>query len=164
MKDQCIYSLQYDQWANLKLLDHIEQLPEDVFDKPMNSVFPTIAETFYHIFRGKRIWFKRSLPHLVMDESITDFHNIPHAKESFVKLHNILIEAVHDHYENLDVIVYQSPKGNTFQNQFHEIIFHLANHGTYHRGNIAAMIRECGYKGTSTDYIQFLRDTAKNKT
>ncbi len=162
MKNQCIHILQYDQWANLKLLEHIEYLPEDIFHKSMNSVFPTIAETFYHIFRGQRIWFKRSLHDLVMDESITEFITIAHAKNSLIQLHNIQMEAIHQDYENLDVIVYQNAKGTTFQNHFDEIIYHLVNHGSYHRGNIASMIRECGFKGTSTDYIQFLREVPRN--
>ncbi|NHM32597.1 DinB family protein [Neobacillus terrae] len=38
----------------------------------------------------------------------------------------------------------------------------MANHGTYHRGNITAMLWSLGHKSTSTDYIYFLRE-ANNK-
>ncbi len=162
MKDQFIHIMEYDHWANIKLLEYIDQLSNDIFHKPMNSVFPTIAETFYHIFRAHRIWFNRSIPELDIDESLTAFDSIEHAKHSFIELHAVLIDAIHQHYENLDEIVYQSPKGATFQNNFDEIVYHLVNHGTYHRGNIASMIRECGLKGTSTDYIQYLRDVPKS--
>lgn len=37
-----------------------------------------------------------------------------------------------------------------------ELIQHVVNHGTYHRGNITAMLRQLGYTGTSTDYIFYL--------
>jgi uncharacterized damage-inducible protein DinB len=77
LKEQCIHLLQYDHWASLELLDYINSFPEDIFHKPMNSVFPTIAETFYHIFRGKRIWIKRAIPDLVVNESIIKFDDIP---------------------------------------------------------------------------------------
>lgn len=162
MKEQCIHLLQYDHWASIKLLDYINSFPEDIFHKPMNSVFPSIAETFYHIFRGKRIWIKRALPDLVVNESIIKFDDIEKAKNSMIELHTIMIDAIQQHYEELGEVVYQNTKGTTFKNNFDDIIHHLANHGTYHRGNIASMIRECGYKGTSTDYIQFLRDVPRD--
>lgn len=162
MKDQCIHLLQYDQWANLKLLDHLDQMQENIFNKTLDGVFPTIAETFYHIYRANRIWFKRCLPDLALDESITEFHSIDHAKNSFSNQHGLLIEAVNRHFGELGEIVYQNQMGTTFKNEFDEVIHHLANHGTYHRGNIASMIRQCGVKGTSTDYIQFLRDVPRS--
>jgi uncharacterized damage-inducible protein DinB len=158
LKKHCIHLLEYDHWANMKLLAHINSASDDVFHKQMNSVFPSIAETFYHIYRGDRIWFKRCIPNLVVDESIIEFKDIEHAEKSFEELHQIMVESINQYYDELDVIVYQNPKGTTFKNNINEIIHHLANHGTYHRGNIASMIRECGLKGTSTDYIQYLRD------
>ncbi|WP_338448029.1 DinB family protein [Niallia oryzisoli] len=158
MKDHGINMLRYDYWANIKLLDHIDSLSEDLFHKQMNSVFPSIAETFYHIFRGQRIWIKRCIPDLAVNENIIAFNNIEQAKKSFKELHQIMIDSITIHYDGLSEIVYQNTKGTTFKNHIDEIMHHLANHGTYHRGNIASMIRDNGYKGTSTDYIQYLRD------
>ena len=37
---------------------------------------------------------------------------------------------------------------------------HLANHGTYHRGQIATMLRQLGTKANGTDLIRFYRDRA----
>ncbi len=34
---------------------------------------------------------------------------------------------------------------------------HLANHGTYHRGQIAGMLRQVGATPTNTDFITFIR-------
>lgn len=149
--------LQYDYWANKKLLDHIKSLPEDIFCKEMNSVFPTLAETFYHIFRGQRIWIKRCIPDVVLDENTTAFADIAQAEQCILELNQVLVKAVDDYYSQLDVIEYQTSNGTTQKSRFQDIICHLVNHGTYHRGNIASMIRECGYQGTSTDYIVYLR-------
>ncbi|MEH7531611.1 DinB family protein, partial [Priestia megaterium] len=30
------------------------------------------------------------------------------------------------------------------------------NHGTYHRGNITAMLRQLGHPGVMTDYVLYL--------
>lgn len=37
-----------------------------------------------------------------------------------------------------------------------ELVPHVVNHGTYHRGNITAMLRQMGYASTSTDYGLYL--------
>ena len=37
---------------------------------------------------------------------------------------------------------------------------HVANHGTYHRGQIATMLRQLGAKPVSTDLLAFYRDRA----
>ena len=88
MKDQFIHIMEYDHWANIKLLEYIDQLSNDIFHKPMNSVFPTIAETFYHIFRAHRIWFNRSIPELDIDENL--FNSIPLSMQNIVLLNYML--------------------------------------------------------------------------
>jgi uncharacterized damage-inducible protein DinB len=37
-----------------------------------------------------------------------------------------------------------------------ELVPHVVNHGTYHRGNITAMLRQMGYASVSTDYGIYL--------
>jgi uncharacterized damage-inducible protein DinB len=39
---------------------------------------------------------------------------------------------------------------------------HLANHGTYHRGQITTMLRQLGAKAVGTDLIGFYRELAAN--
>ncbi|WP_313897918.1 DinB family protein [Brevibacillus sp. FSL L8-0520] len=38
---------------------------------------------------------------------------------------------------------------------------HVVNHGTYHRGNIAAMLRQQGYAGVPTDYVFYLYELSQ---
>lgn len=37
-----------------------------------------------------------------------------------------------------------------------EMIQHIVNHGTYHRGNITAMIHQLGHTSINMDYPRFL--------
>jgi hypothetical protein len=39
-----------------------------------------------------------------------------------------------------------------------DVIIHIVNHGTYHRGNVTAMLRQLGFKGTATDYGFYLHN------
>lgn len=44
-----------------------------------------------------------------------------------------------------------------------ELLPHVVNHGTYHRGNITAMVRQAGYASAPTDYglYLFMKKTEK---
>jgi uncharacterized damage-inducible protein DinB len=54
-------------------------------------------------------------------------------------------------------ITYRNSAGVEFTNSMRDILVHVALHGSYHRGQIAAAIRAGGDKPASTDYIAFVR-------
>ncbi len=43
-----------------------------------------------------------------------------------------------------------------FQARCADVVQHVVNHGTYHRGNITAMLRQLGHAGAQTDYTLYL--------
>jgi uncharacterized damage-inducible protein DinB len=51
--------------------------------------------------------------------------------------------------------------GDSYQNKIEDILIHVGNHGTYHRGQIAMLLREKGYNPVSTDYILYDRSISK---
>jgi uncharacterized damage-inducible protein DinB len=50
--------------------------------------------------------------------------------------------------------------GQPFAQPLWQMLQHVANHSTYHRGQIATMLRQLGTKATSTDLIAFYRERA----
>lgn len=55
-------------------------------------------------------------------------------------------------FELETVIAYPDPQGNTFRNSVRDMLFHIINHSTYHRGQIAMDFRQTGLKPLETDY------------
>ena len=53
---------------------------------------------------------------------------------------------------------YRDLKGNSHRNVRWQTLQHLANHGTYHRGQITTLLRQLGAKPVSTDLIAFYRE------
>jgi uncharacterized damage-inducible protein DinB len=49
--------------------------------------------------------------------------------------------------------------GATYRLRYADMFRHLANHSTYHRGQVAAMLRLLGEKPPSTDLIRFYRES-----
>lgn len=52
---------------------------------------------------------------------------------------------------------YTNSAGQSFRTRVDDILLHVALHGSYHRGQVALLVREAGTKPASTDYIAFVR-------
>ncbi len=54
-------------------------------------------------------------------------------------------------------VSYRNSAGDEFKSAVRDILAHVALHGSYHRGQIAALVRAAGTKPASTDFIAFAR-------
>ena len=54
-------------------------------------------------------------------------------------------------------ITYESTEGRTFTNTLQDILFHIINHSTHHRAQIAADFRANGLEPLALDYIFYKR-------
>lgn len=54
-------------------------------------------------------------------------------------------------------ITYQNMRGETFTNTIGDILFHIINHSTYHRGQIQSELKNSGVAPASLDYIFYKR-------
>lgn len=59
------------------------------------------------------------------------------------------------------IVSYKTTKGDPFETSLRDILSHVLNHGTYHRGQIATQLRQVGVTPPSTDFILFARDAGK---
>lgn len=55
-------------------------------------------------------------------------------------------------------IDYATFAGQAFTNTIQDILFHIINHSTYHRGQIAVDFRETGLEPLVTDYVFWKRE------
>jgi len=146
--------LRYHHWANVRLLKHISHLDSEVFIKNVKSVFPSLSAVFEHIYNVDQLWIQRMLGTNDISQGIK-FETPLIAVQCFERNFQQLIEI----RTKGGMVYYQNSKGEPFQNKIEEILRHLINHGTYHRGNVSAILHQLGEKSISTDYIFFLRET-----
>lgn len=55
------------------------------------------------------------------------------------------------------VIAYRDTKGNPYASPVWQILLHLTNHGTYHRGQVSNMLRQLGRTPAPQDLIVYYR-------
>jgi uncharacterized damage-inducible protein DinB len=61
-------------------------------------------------------------------------------------------------------IDYRNSAGREFRSTIEDILLHVALHGSYHRGQVALVIRAGGGEPASTDYIGFIRGAPAART
>jgi uncharacterized damage-inducible protein DinB len=146
--------MDYHHWANMKMLNHLKNLKEEVFLQEVKSIFPSISIIFSHIYQVDHIWIKRILG---KSESVIEVKTFDSPLISLK-----YFEQLYQQYKNLSFkdrkIIYKNTMGEIFQSNFQDIIQHVMNHGTYHRGNVSAILHQLGQKSVSTDYIYYLRE------
>jgi uncharacterized damage-inducible protein DinB len=54
-------------------------------------------------------------------------------------------------------VSYTSSEGVQYVSGVEDILTHIFNHSTYHRGQLARIVTECGGQRANTDYIAFTR-------
>lgn len=161
MKELLLQFSAYHLWANQVLIDSINQLPEEKQSQQVVSSFPTLYKTVLHMWDAESIWWQR----LKLQERI----NIPSEsfKGSMKELGNSLLHQDrlwNEWIENAQVHMlehvfqYQNTKREQFKQPTFQMLLHLFNHGTYHRGQLVTMLRELGVeKLPQTDFIVWSR-------
>ena len=151
----------YNVWANQRLATCISKLTEEQAIREVTSSFNSIYATVLHLWDAESIWWQR----LKMNEHL----DIPSAGFSgnTNELCNNLIkqsilwsewaeqatEAALEHE-----FIYRNSKKEQFKQPVHEVMMHLFNHQSYHRGQLVTMFRQVGMKDIpGFDYFLFTR-------
>ncbi|MGM0804496.1 MAG: DinB family protein [Bacillota bacterium] len=169
--DKSLQLHQFNCWANKRVFDTLKELPTEMYRKEVESVFPTIADVLVHMYQVEFVWLQ-----VLKGETFEDiFNSIKQLNEELnaADLQNMQkkFEAMSDDYENFikgrgdlsaDITVHH-PHFGTLNSTYADLVQHIVNHGTYHRGHLSAIVNQLGYKGASIDYIFYLYSLQENK-
>jgi uncharacterized damage-inducible protein DinB len=151
--------LKYNLWANTRLAALI---PDEAADVELISSFPTIRKTLYHMWDAQEVWLNRLNGAPVNHWPSENFNGtFNEAKELFIQSSQKMIEfilAKDDSFFKVS-LAYTNMKGITYTNTHEEILMHVCNHATLHRGQIITMLRNAGVTSLqSTDMITYFRE------
>jgi uncharacterized damage-inducible protein DinB len=153
----------FNAWANRRTIEACAGLTPEQFTRDLASSFPSVRDTLAHIYGAEWIWLERwhrrvptTLP------SAADFPDFETTRRRLAEIDGSLVSYVASlTADDLPrVIEYKTVTGVAQAQPFWQMLQHLANHSTYHRGQVATMLRQLGTKATSTDLIGFYRDRA----
>lgn len=153
----------YNRWANARVLEAASALNPEQFTRDLGNSFHSVHDTLAHILGAEWIWLERwkgTSPKSLLNAS--DFPSVEALKTRWNEVESdraqFILGITPEHLER--VISYVNTRGQTFAYPLGEMMVHVVNHSTYHRGQIATLLRQLGAKPESTDLLLY-RDLQK---
>ncbi len=134
---------------------HINQKLSDIFTNNQDKTSEKSVSLFNHILNAHQIWNNRINAiqptfGIWVLHNTQDFKNID--KTNYEQTLYIL-----DNFDLTESLNYSNSKGQPFNSSIRDIYFHVINHSTYHRGQIATEFKQHGLEPLVTDYIFYKR-------
>ena len=149
----------YHHWAADKLFEALGDVSAADLDKPWGGSFKTARALLRHIVAAEQLWLERfggssprTMPEFPATHAGADFlaewRKVKAREKEFVS--GLTAAKLGT---NLD---YVNMKGESHSWPLEEVLTHVVNHGTYHRGQLSHLLRDLGRPGVSTDYVAWL--------
>lgn len=134
---------------------HFNQKLSDVFMTNPEKTTEKSVKLFNHILNAHQIWNNR-IETKQPTFGVWELRNTQELK-NIDKINYEQTLHILDKFELNEIIIYSNSKGQTFDNNTRDTLFHVINHSTYHRGQIATEFKQFGLEPLVTDYIFYKR-------
>ena len=140
----------------LKYTFSADKLIIDVFEKADNAL-PEAELLFSHILNAQHIWISRILnkPH-VFDRF--DRHNVKEFRALQLENETQLLHILNGFNPDQIITYFNIKDKQKFESRLSDILFHIVNHSTYHRGQVATQFRLNQIDPPITDYVFLKRE------
>ncbi|MDX1331384.1 MAG: DinB family protein [Robiginitalea sp.] len=137
----------YNYYCNKTIIDACSKVEEP----PQRT-----RELFSHILNAHHIWNARILgetPKL----GVWELHELPAWQDLHYENQRNSFGIITNTATFDSRIVYENTEGRSFSNALQDILFHIVNHSTHHRGQITVDFRTHGLEPPQMDYILYKR-------
>jgi len=157
--------LDYHYWARDRMLDAVAVLTPDQYTRDLRSSFRSIRDTLVHLYSAEWAWYERW--HGRSPSSPLDAGQFP-GVEGLRRAWNENEQNVRAFLEALGesgtsrVFAFKMLSGQAGSAAFWQMLQHMVNHGSYHRGQVTTMLRQLGASpAKSMDIVAFYRENAQ---
>jgi uncharacterized damage-inducible protein DinB len=167
-KDDIQLLFEYDRWANDRILQAAAALTVEQFTRDLGGSFPSVRGAIVHIIAGEWIWlayWKQPSHDSVFLAELrkrreTLFH--PEVLPDLAAVRSKWAEVSTELGEFISGLTNEAlgktlPARDT-QISLAHLMQHVANHSTYHRGQVTLMMRQLGAEPVATDFHVFLAE------
>ncbi|KPV60915.1 damage-inducible protein DinB [Paenibacillus sp. A3] len=154
---------EYHAWANQTMLNRLKELPQDVYKQEIVSIFPSVSKAMAHIYTVDNSWLEIASGTEMKEAMKLAEQVTKEAERQSIEGLEAMFTALSERYraffrQQADLekaIVLDNPYAGIRETRLSEIVMQVVNHGTYHRGNISAMLRQMGHASVMTEYALF---------
>ncbi len=146
----------YNYWARDRQLEACAKLTKEQFTRALGGSFASLRDTLVHMAWAEWIWCERwngRSPRVLADGE--QFPDLPTVKQHWQGVERDVrrfVEHVSD-AELAQPLTYTNVAGQQWTYPLGETLFHVANHSSYHRGQVTTLLRQLGAEAVAVDYL-----------
>jgi len=157
--------IDYTIWASRRLVESAALLTPEELNRDFRHADRSVLGTLVHIFAADRTWLGRleGQPTSKFLDPETDLR-MDVLENEWPALHRRWLKWLDTQTDAtlLEPLGYRDLKGNEHQTPPWQIVLHVVNHATHHRGQVSAMLRAMGHSPPPVDLIVFYRGLAQS--
>jgi len=150
----------YNVWANQRIVNTLLPLTQEKLHQPVVSSFNSLHLTLKHMWNTEQTWWQR----VKLLERIQSIMDLDVSTED-VATALIAQSKQWEGWVNKNttaglehVFAYQTFKGEHFKQPIFQMLLHVFNHQSYHRGQVVTILRQVGVETIpATDFILYSR-------
>ena len=152
----------FHYWARNRMLDAVDLLSQEQFTRELAGSFGSIRDTVVHALSADCVWLSRwkgaPLAGMIDPKNFPDVGAVRRAwSEQEASLRSFFDRLNEEDIQK--VIAYRTFAGIESQAVLWQMLQHMVNHASYHRGQVTTLIRQLGATPPkSTDLITFYRE------
>ena len=174
--------VKYNTRLNQQVLSAASSLTQEQLLQDRGAFFKSIFGTLNHILVGDIIWLRRFYLHHGPDNTVYSqlsplntypainsldqvlFNEFDEYKTARLNVDSIIEKWINQELTEPDLespFTYQNMKGDCTTKNFGEVLSHLFNHQTHHRGQVSTLLSQQGIDVGVTDYLVDIRSTSE---
>ena len=154
VRDLLLYTL----WADRTMLSAVRAVSPGDLTRDAGVSFGSLLGTMVHMLGSQKVWLARfagqTLDHRPRLEDFPDLLSWIHAWEEMAAGVEAFVASLTDEHLD-DAISWTSSEGEPRTAPLWQPVLHMVNHSTYHRGQVASLLRQLGHKPPTTDLIDY---------
>ena len=147
--------VEFNYWAKNRMILAVSELTEEQFLRDLSSSFPSIRDTLVHMMSAERrwlsVWQGISVDPL-MPESFSDVASVTSCWETVEQDVRSFATTLTDVSRSVSV---PRPDGEVAVFPLNQLMQHVVNHSSYHRGQVATLMRQMGTTPAKTDVVSY---------
>ncbi|PXF29248.1 damage-inducible protein DinB [Pokkaliibacter plantistimulans] len=156
--------IRYKAWANQLIFDTVLALPASEVEAPRPVLWGSIVRTLHHVYAMDKVWQAHLLgqPHGYTSRN-PEF--CPTLSQLWADQQQL--DAWYGDYaaqlsspQAEEVVAFTYIGGGEGQMSRQDILLHVVNHGTYHRGHVSGLLYQIPVPSPTTDLPVYLREVA----
>ena len=150
--------LRYSAWASRKLIESVRLVSDSDLEKPVGISHNSLLGTLSHILWADWLWFTRVVEPIDKPAQTRQALETiwPELQEKWI----VWADRANDAEINRVVEYVSILDGQKARTPAWQIVLHVVNHATLHRGQATGMLRQMGVAPPHTDLMNFYRELA----